>query len=112
MQNLIDRILEFRDLREWQQFHTARTLATSILIESSELMEVFQWVSDDELNEVVKERRDQISEEVSDILIYILLFAEEIGINLEEAVERKLDLNEKKYPIEKAKGNANKHNDL
>lgn len=112
MQDLLERIIEFRDLRDWEQFHTARTLAASIVVEAAELVEIFQWSKDTELNDLVEEKYEQISNEFADIMIYLLLFADHVGIDIDSSVKHKLEINNQRYPVAKAKGNAYKHSDI
>lgn len=101
MNELIKRILKFRDDRHWKQFHTPENLAKSIVLESSELLENFQWNNeyDDE----------NIKDELADIMIYCLLLADSLNVDLKEIIHQKLDKNEIKYPIEKVKGSSKKY---
>jgi NTP pyrophosphatase (non-canonical NTP hydrolase) len=103
---ITDRIKKFTEERDWAQFHNAKDLALAISIEASELNECFLWKSADEGNV------DKIKDELADILIYALLFADKYNFDLNEIISQKLDKNEKKYPVDKAKGNAKKYTDL
>ena len=103
---ITDRIKKFTEERDWAQFHNAKDLALAISIEASELNECFLWKSADEGN------GDKIKDELADILIYALLFADKYNFDLNEIISQKLDKNEKKYPVDKAKGNAKKYTDL
>lgn len=104
MQELIDRIKKFRDDRDWKQFHTPENLAKSIVLEAAELLENFQWNSEyDEEN---------IKDELADVMNYCLLLADTLGIDVIENMNRKIDKNEEKYPIEKAKGTSKKYTEL
>ena len=103
---ITDRIKKFTEERDWAQFHNAKDLALAISIEASELNECFLWKSADEGNV------DKIKDELADILIYALLFADKYNFDLNEIISQKLDKNEKKYPLDKAKGNAKKYTDL
>jgi NTP pyrophosphatase (non-canonical NTP hydrolase) len=104
-------ILRFRADRDWQQFHTPRTLAASLAIESAELLEIFQWTPDAELDDVVAAKRERIEEELADVAIYLLLMAHDLDIDLEKAIERKLAMNAAKYPVELVKGRSDKYTD-
>lgn len=98
---LTKQIAKFRDERGWQKFHTPRNLATSIVLESSELLELFQWdLKALSVSDVKKdsERMEKIRQEMADIIIYCLSLANVLKINVSEAIERKLDHNAKKYP--------------
>jgi NTP pyrophosphatase (non-canonical NTP hydrolase) len=111
IQALTRRVVAFRDARDWAQFHSPRNLAASLSIEAAELLEIFQWdVGDqDDLDSV---RRERIAEELADIGIYALLLANEAGIDLYQAVQDKIDDNERKYPVGKAKGRSTKYTEL
>ena len=103
---ITNRIKKFTEERDWAQFHNAKDLALAISIEASELNECFLWKSADEGNV------DKIKDELADILIYALLFADKYNFDLNETISQKLDKNENKYPVDKAKGNAKKYTDL
>lgn len=109
---LRQRLLEFRADRDWEQFHNLRTLSTSIVLEASELLEHTQWIRDSELDEVVKKRRSLIEQEVADIVILLSYLVNDLGIDIEKAVEEKLRANAVKYPVDKAKGSAKKYDEL
>lgn len=98
---LLERLLKFRDARDWKQFHTPENLAKSLSIECGELLECFQWTDKYDLEDV--------KSEVADLYTYLLLFANSLDIDLEQVASDKLAVSEKKYPVEKAKGNATKY---
>ena len=95
------RLVEFRDARNWKRYHTPKNLAISAAIELGELLEHFQWKSDGEILEAVKdpESREAIGDEIADVIIYLVLLAHELGIDLDKAIERKIRKNELKYPL-------------
>ena len=109
---IIQKIKDFRDERDWMQFHDPKNMAISIVIEAAELLENFQWKSKAEVEKYVKEHRGEIEEEVADIAIYLFELADNLGINLVEAMERKLEKNAKKYPADKVRGKHTKYNKL
>jgi NTP pyrophosphatase (non-canonical NTP hydrolase) len=113
---LTQRILAFRDARDWARFHTPRNLAASLSIEAAELLEVFQWDLTDapgpDAGALDSARRERIAEELADIGIYALLLAHETGIDLTRAIEDKIEENERKYPVEKAKGRSAKYTEF
>ena len=109
---LIKRILEFRDARNWKQFHNPKDVAMSLCLEAADVLEHFQWKNKEEVEEYVKSHKDDIGEELADVLYWVLLLSHDLKIDIAEALGRKIDKNEKKYPIEKAKGNATKYNKL
>jgi len=112
LDDIIQRIVAFRDARDWKQFHSARNLAASISIESAELLELFQWSSDASLLEDVEANRANLERELADIAIYCLLLAHDTGVDLEQAIATKLAENETKYPAEKARGRRDKYTKL
>jgi len=104
-QQTIDRIRKFTEDRDWDQFHTPANLAKSIVIEACELLECFQW-SDTEYD------IDHVSEELADVLVYCRNMMDKLGLDEDEIVNRKMDQNEAKYPVEKARGSAAKYDSL
>ena len=104
-QETIDRIRKFTEDRDWEQFHTPSSLAKSIVIEAAELLECFQW-SDTEYDE------EHIKEELADVLVYCRNMLDRMGFDEDEIVNAKMDKNEAKYPVEKARGNSAKYTEL
>ena len=104
-----EQILSFRAERDWQQFHTPRSLAASLVIEAAELLELFQWARDDEVAEIVERKSEEIREELADICIYLALISHDLDIDQKQAVEEKLELNRAKYPVERARGSFMKY---
>lgn len=105
----IDRILKFRDDRNWKQFHNPKDLAISISLEASELLEIFQWSGDDT---DCSDKTDKIREELADVINYCILMADCCKLDLDEIINEKIDKNEKKYPVDKAFGTSKKYSDL
>lgn len=106
IKNLTKKLIEFRDKRDWKQFHNSKDLSLAISIESAELNELFLWKKDDEVE------TEAIKEELADILCFALLLAEKHNLDVSQIVQEKISENEKKYPIEKAKGIATKYTNL
>jgi len=104
-EKVMKKILEFRRHRNWEQFHTGENLTKSLVIEASELLELFQW------NHKVKDIK-KLKEELADVLIYAFLLADRYQLDLEEIILNKIKINEKKYPVKKAYGTAKKYNEL
>ena len=102
-QETIDRIRRFTEERDWDQFHTPANLAKSISIEANELLECFQW-NDDEYDLA------HVKEELADVLVYCQNMLDRLGLDPDEIINSKMDQNEKKYPVAKAKGNSAKYN--
>lgn len=109
---LTDRICAFRDARDWMQFHNPKELAVAIAAEAGELMQPFVWKSAEQAEEVVREQKDHLAQEVADVAILLFEFARNQGISVEEAILAKLARNEERYPVEKAKGSNAKYNEL
>ncbi|MDP1694487.1 MAG: nucleotide pyrophosphohydrolase [Candidatus Woesearchaeota archaeon] len=114
IQELKDKIKDFCDKRDWDQFHNPKDLAIGIITEASELLELFRFKSEQEMEAMFanQEKRVKISEELADILYFILRLAQKYNIDLTTEVHNKMAKNEKKYPIEKAKGSNKKYNEL
>lgn len=104
-QQTIDRILKFTEDRDWDQFHTPANLAKSISIEAGELLECFQWSDDSYDLQAVKE-------ELADVMVYCIDMLDKLKLDADEIINAKMDKNEAKYPVEKARGNAKKYNQL
>ena len=105
----IQRVLRFRDDRNWRQFHTPKDLALSMCLEAAELLEVFQWSGSDL---ECKEKTGKIREELADVLSYCILMADVCGLDLDTIMNEKVTRNEAKYPVEKARNNAAKYTEL
>ncbi len=112
IKKLIERIRKFRDERGWAKYHDPKNLAVSVVLEAAELLEHFQWKSPHELNDYVEKHKEEVSEEVADVLIYLLNLADMIDVDILEAAEKKITKNEQKYPVKKVKGNWRKYNKL
>lgn len=100
----IAKILEFTRARDWDQFHTPENLAKSISIEAGELLENFQWNSDFD--------KEKVLDELADVMTYGVLMADKLGVEINDIILRKLEKSEKKYPVDKAKGNSKKYTEL
>ena len=112
IQKILNNLLEFRNARDWKQFHTPKNLAISLSLEASEVLEHFQWKTDIEFKEYLKTHQEDLADELADVFNYLLLLSNELDIDLLKAAERKLEKNKQKYPIEKAKGNHKKYTEL
>lgn len=113
IQKIAEELQKFATERDWDQFHTPKNLATSMSVESAELLELFQWTRGQkdwhEIEE--KEIKEKIENEIADILLYLIRFSDLAKIDLEKVALRKISLNAKKYPIEKSKGSDRKYNE-
>jgi NTP pyrophosphatase (non-canonical NTP hydrolase) len=106
------KIVQFRDDRDWKQFHNPKDLAISLLLEASELLEQFQWKNAEEMKEHIVSNGEEVRDELADVVYWILLMAHDLDIHIGEAVHSKLEKNNAKYPVEKAKGNHKKYTEL
>lgn len=110
--SLLNALLEFRHERDWEQFHTVRNLSAALCVESAELLDHFRWARDSEINSIIEQHQSAIEHEVADVAILLLYICHDLGIAIEDAVSKKLELNHAKYPVDKAKGIATKYNNL
>ena len=110
--DLTELVLAFREERDWRQFHNPKDMALSLVLESAELLELMQWRNGAELDTHLMANKDRLKEELADVLGWILLLASDQQIDLAEAFRKKIELNKKKYPIEKSKGSARKYDEL
>lgn len=104
--NLVERIRQFNEERDWEQFHNPKDLALSISVEANELLECFLWKNPEDAN------IDKVKEELADVLICSFQMAYRCGLDIEEIMNNKIALNARKYPVEKAKGKATKYDSL
>ena len=112
MNHLTDRVVAFRDAREWSQFHGLKDEVLSLLIEAGELAEHFRWLEEPALRAKLASTPDGVADELADVLYWTLLLAHDLGIDLEDAFERKMLQNERKYPVDVSRGRSNKYDDL
>lgn len=106
LQQLTEKIVAFRNERDWEQFHTSKDLAIALSVEASELLELFLWKGNEEVN------IETLKDELADVMIYSLFLANKHNLNIHDIIENKIKKNAAKYPIEKARGNAKKYLDL
>jgi NTP pyrophosphatase (non-canonical NTP hydrolase) len=103
---IMDALIEFRDERDWEQFHNPKDLAIALNIEAAELLELFLWKQPEDAN------KDKVKEELADVFIYAFLFANKYNLDVKQIILNKIASNETKYPINKSKGNSTKYNEL
>lgn len=106
---ITEKLIQFRDDREWSQFHDSRNLALALMLEASELNELFLWKKDDEIENI---SQDRLKEELADVLCYAVLLAEKHNLDIFDIMDEKIKKNNEKYPVEKAKGSSKKYNEL
>ena len=101
---LRQRLQAFVRERDWEQFHSPKNLAMAMIVEAAELVEHFQWMTEQESRDVAADKREQVGQEIADTFIYLLRMSDVLGIDLIDAANAKMDLNAKKYPAEKVRG--------
>ncbi len=114
IEELTARLIQFRDDRNWQQFHSLKDLIISLNLEAGEVLELTQWISAEEFETTIKDGKAKmrLQEECGDVLAYLLLICEKADIDLLQATADKISQNEKKYPVDKARGTAKKYTEL
>ncbi len=111
-EQLRDQLRVFAAEREWDQFHSPKNLAMALCVEASELLEKFQWLSEDQSRNLPPELLAAAGEEAADVLLYLIRLGDKLGIDLIAAARNKLERNAQKYPIDKARGNSRKYTEL
>ncbi len=109
MDEMTKRIVEFVKARDWQQFHNPKDVAISLSLEAAEVLEHFQWKSPEEIKSYIESHKNDIADAMVDVLYWVLLMSHYFKVDLNEAFERKMTENEKKYPVDKAKGSHAKY---
>ncbi|MCB1224322.1 MAG: nucleotide pyrophosphohydrolase [Verrucomicrobiales bacterium] len=112
IEEITQRIIEFRDARDWLQFHSPKELAVAITAEAGELLQHFVWLSAEQSERRVTEKREQIEDEIADVGILLFEMADRVGVDLGQAMLAKLARNELRYPVQKARGSNAKYNEL
>lgn len=102
----------FATERDWDQFHSPKNLATALAVEAAEILEHFQWLTEEQSRSLPEEKREDVAEELADVLLYLVRLSDKLGIDLLAAADRKLQKNALKYPVEKSKGKSTKYTDL
>ena len=103
---------EFAKERDWDQFHSPKNFSMALIVECAELVEHFQWLTDEQSKQLPEDTLDEVSLEIADIMIYLIRLADKLDVDLLKVVNRKIKLNAIKYPVEKSKGLATKYNKL
>ena len=112
LRDLTARILAFREARDWSQFHGLKDEVLSLFSEAGELAELFRWHEGERLAVHVQDRKEEVADELADVLYWTLLLAHDVGVDLTDAFEKKMRKNEAKYPVDAARGRADKYTDL
>ena len=103
---------EFADTRDWNQFHSPKNLAMALSVEVAELLEHFQWLNEEQSKNLPQDKLDAVGHELADTLLYLVRLADKLDIDLFSAAQNKMDLNNKKYPVDKSRGNAKKYTEF
>ena len=111
MKDIEQKLVNFAQARDWQQFHSPKNLSMALAVEASELMEHFQWLTEEQSDQLSSEKHQQVKEELADVFLYSVLMANRLGIDLEQAAHEKIQVNEQKYPAERVKGSAKKYHE-
>src|SRR2546426_9247584 len=109
---LRDALRRFASERDWDQYHSPKNLAAALCVEAAELLEHFQWLSEDASKVLSSEQLAKVSEEMADVFLYLVRLSDKLGVSLFDAARRKIDLNDRKYPIDKARGSSRKYTEL
>ena len=112
LSNLNAALAEFVEQRDWDQFHNPKNLAMALAAEAGELLEHFQWLSEAEADSLETTQRHEVAMEMADILMFLLRLADRLQVDLLKAADEKLELNRRKYPVERARGRATKYDKL
>ena len=108
LEALKERLREFARERDWEQFHTPKNLAMALIVEAAELVEHFQWLTEQQSLALDPKQRAAVEQELADILIYLIRLADRLGVDLEAAAWRKIEINARKYPADQVRGSARK----
>ena len=112
LQNLARQLDQFAAARDWQQFHSPKNLASALIVEAAELLEHFQWATEQQSRELSAEQRTAVGAEMADVLLYLVQLGNALGIDPVAAAQAKLTLNETRYPVDRARGSSRKHDEL
>ena len=112
MKDLKQRLRTFAEQRDWEQFHSPKNLAMALSVEVAEVVEHFQWLTEEQSKNLPKEKLKEVETELADTFIYLIRLADKLEIDLLAAAQSKIEINERKYPVGKAKGSSKKYTEL
>lgn len=112
MEELKSKLREFAKARDWDQFHSPKNLAMALSVEVAEIVEHFQWLTEEQSKNLLKDKLEKVEAELADTLIYLIRLADKLDIDLLAAAHGKIEVNQRKYPVDKTRGNAKKHTEL
>lgn len=112
LQSLTQSLRAFAQERDWEQFHSPKNLASALSVEAAELLEHFQWLTEEQSRHLPDQKKAEVAAEAADVLLYLLQLCDKLGIDLIEAARQKLVVNAEKYPVARAHGSSKKYTDL
>jgi dCTP diphosphatase len=112
LDHLKTRLREFAVVRDWEQFHSPKNLAMALIVEAAELVEHFQWLTEEQSATLPPDKLAEVEQELADIQIYLIRLVDRLNIDLEQAVNAKIALNERRYPADKVRGSAKKYTEF
>lgn len=112
LRDLARQLERFASDRDWHQFHSPKNLASALIVESAELLEHFQWLTEEQSRQLPADKREAVGAELADVLLYLIQLAGALGIDPVAAAQAKLQVNERKYPVDRARGSSKKYDEL
>ena len=112
LDQLAQRLQAFAQARDWGQFHSPKNLASALIVEAGELLEHFQWLTEEQSRNLDAVKKQEVAMEMADVLLYLIQMGNQLGVNVVEAAQQKIDLNDQKYPVDQAKGSSKKYDEL
>jgi NTP pyrophosphatase (non-canonical NTP hydrolase) len=112
LQHLSQQQLEFAKARDWEQFHSPKNLASALIVEAGELLEHFQWMTEEQSRALTPEKREAVGSEIADVLLYLIQLSNVLGIDPIKAAQAKIQVNSQKYPADRARGSSKKYDQL
>jgi NTP pyrophosphatase (non-canonical NTP hydrolase) len=112
LDDLTRKLRDFAAERHWEPFHSPKNLATALSVEAAELLEHFQWLTEEQSGQLAADKREAVAHEAGDVLLYLIQLADKLGIDLIAAAQRKLEINRQKYPVDASRGNSRKYTEL
>ncbi len=109
LKELSQRLREFADARDWDQFHSPKNLSMALSVEAGELVECFQWLTEEQSSDLSGNQLNAVVEEIADVQLYLIRLADKLGVDIADAVEKKIEKNGAKYPVDKVKGSSKKY---
>jgi dCTP diphosphatase len=109
LERLRQQLAEFAAVRDWDQFHAPKNLVIALMVEAAELAEHFQWVPEEQSKELSARKREEVELEIADIFIYLIRLADKLGVDLVAVADRKIAINEQRYPVAKVRGSSKKY---